>query len=455
MSSKRLSSGSPSVPGGHHPSPQAIAWLLLYLAAVLAPLGVLLVAPGPPGGGFWWDLAIGMGFAALVMMGIQFLLTARFRRATAPFGIDIVYAFHRYLAYVAVAFVILHPLILVVSNPALLSYLQPVGTPWEMTAGVASLLLLCGLVAASIWRKSFGIPYEAWRTTHLILAVGAVGLGFAHILGVGHYTATPAVKGVWYLIGGSILAVIIHVRVWKPWRSSRRPWRVVEVRPEAGDTWSVALEPEGHPGFDFQPGQFAWITFRASPFAMREHPFSIASAPSPSGRLEFAIKELGDFTRTIGDLNSGERAWVDGPYGSFTFEHHPGAPGYVFIAGGIGIAPMMGMLRALADSGDRRPHLLVSAHSSLDRIPLREEVARLEGCLNLDVVHVLEDPPDGWPGPEGWITRELLDDRIPADRDERHYFVCGPVPMIRAVEEMLGDLGVPPRQIHAELFDLV
>lgn len=447
-------------------------WLAVYLGVVLCPLVVLLLAPTPPGGGFWWDLAIGLGFAGLVMMAVQFLLTARFRRATAPFGIDVIYYFHRYLAYVIVAVVVGHAAVLVAVNPALLAYLNPVGAPWEMSSGVLSIALLVVLVATSAWRKPFRIPYDGWRILHLLLAVGVVALAFAHMKAVGYYSATPAVNALWVVIGLSLAAVVLWVRVLRPWRLLRSPFRVTAVRPERGDSWTLAVEPEGHDGFSFEPGQFAWLTLRRSPFAMREHPFSISSSPEDmegtegveggGGRLEFTIKELGDFTRTVGEIRPGETAYVDGPYGAFSIDRHPAAAGYVFIAGGIGIAPMMSMLRALADRGDPRHHVLFAAHSSWDRVPLREEIAALRERLDLKVVHVLEEPAEEWTGERGFLTREILDRHLPPTGDEGagiragyEYFICGPVPMIRAVEEFMRELDIPMSRFHTELFDLV
>ena len=64
-----------------------LPWLLLYLALIMGPLGVLLLGERPRGNGFWWDFALLLGYAGLAMMGVQFALTARFKRATAPFGI--------------------------------------------------------------------------------------------------------------------------------------------------------------------------------------------------------------------------------------------------------------------------------------------------------------------------------------------------------------------------------
>lgn len=61
----------------------ALLWIGAYLALACAPLVLLLVGDVPPGGGLWWDFAMALGFAGMAIMGLQFVLTARFRRAAA------------------------------------------------------------------------------------------------------------------------------------------------------------------------------------------------------------------------------------------------------------------------------------------------------------------------------------------------------------------------------------
>jgi len=125
---------------------RAAFWIAVYLGLVLAPLFVLLVGTTETNAGFWWHFAIALGFAGTAMMGVQFMLTARFKRAMAPFGIDIIYYFHRYIAVVALGLIVAHPVILVSDNPAVLGFLNPVRAPWQMTAGLASILALTALM---------------------------------------------------------------------------------------------------------------------------------------------------------------------------------------------------------------------------------------------------------------------------------------------------------------------
>jgi hypothetical protein len=65
----------------------------------------------------------------------------------------------------------------------------------------------------------------------------------------------------------------------QPRPNARSHRSLAEVRLNSGSAWTLALEPAGHAGFSFQPGQFCWLTLRHSPFAMKEHPFSMSSAP--------------------------------------------------------------------------------------------------------------------------------------------------------------------------------
>jgi predicted ferric reductase len=433
----------------------AALWIGIYLALILAPMLVLILGEMPPGVDFWWDLAMGLGFAGMAMMGVQFALTARFKRASAPFGIDIIYFFHTYMAIIAFAVVLAHFAILWLLYPDALGALDPRVAPWYMTAGRAALVLFLLAVVTSWWRKQLRIPYDWWRLSHVLLATLGFLAAVGHILGVGYYTEAPLKRVLWLAVTLFWVLLVIHVRLVQPWRQSRRPWRVAEVRPERGRSWRLAVEPEGHPGLArFLPGQFAWLTLRASPYGLREHPFSITSTPGQLPRLEFTIKELGDFTSTIGTVEPGERAWLDGAYGVFSAERYPRARGFVFVVGGIGIAPVLSMLRTMAERGERRPLWLFYGNRVWERVVGREELAALAGRLDLSLVHVLQEPHEGWPGESGFVTRELLERHLPADRTGLECFLCGPVPMLRTVEQALRDLGVGLGRIHSEIFDL-
>ena len=330
---------------------QGILWIALYLLLTLAPLLLLLVGPTPPGRGFWREFSVALGFAGLAMLCLQFVLTARFRWLKAPYGSDIVYFFHRQVSLVAFAIVLAHPLILFIEDPARLGLLNLFAAPWRARFGVTAVLALIALVAISLWRRRLRIHYDEWRIGHGLLATAAVALAMGHIVLVGHYVGTPWKQALWIAYGVFWVGLLAYVRVIKPWLELRRPYVVAEVKPERGNAWTLTLRPEGHAGMTFHPGQFAWLTLRSSPFADREHPFSFSSSAEQPERLGFTIRELGDFTRQIGQVRPGERVYLDGPHGAFTTDRHDHAAGFIFIVGGVGITPIMSILRTLADRG--------------------------------------------------------------------------------------------------------
>ena len=148
------------------------------------------------------------------------------------------------------------------------------------------------------------------------------------------------------------------------------------------------MQPDGHPGFRFTPGQFGWLTLWGSPFKITGHPFSFSSSAAVAdGRVEMTIRNLGDFTRRIAEVPVGQRVYLDGPYGAFTIGNP--ADMHVLIAGGVGITPMMSMLRTLADRGDKRPVILLYGSKDWESITFRDELEALKSRLDLKVVHVL------------------------------------------------------------------
>jgi predicted ferric reductase len=230
---------------------------------------------------------------------------------------------------------------------------------------------------------------------------------------------------------------------------------VVGVRDERGAVYSLILEPDGHPGLRFRAGQYVWITVGDTPFRLQQHPFTISSSDARPERIELGIKELGDFTATIKDIAPGTRAFLEGPYGAFTLDKNPAVGGF-FIAGGIGVTPFISMIRSCRDRGDRRRLVLIYANNNWDEVAFREELDELQKELNLTVVHVLRDPPDGWTGESGYVTHEVIARNLPS-KDVRSffYYMCGPEPLMDMAEGALRDLGVRPWRRSSERFQIV
>ncbi len=430
-------------------------WSLAYALLVASPLVVLASGLATPrGSGWWFDFSMGLGFAALGLFGGQFLLTARFRRATAPFGMDVLYLLHRWLAVAALGLVMVHYAVLRTRYPASLGPWLPLDAPIHMTAGRLSLVVFAVLVVSSLWRKALGIEYDRWRLAHAGLAVLGMALAWVHVLGVGYHSGGFWSRLVLDLFLGSLVAIVAYVRVVKPILLTGHPFRVTEVRRERGRCWTLRLAPDGHPGFRFAPGQFVWISLGRTPLRASEHPFSISGSAERAPELQLTVKELGDFTDRMGETQVGTLAYVDGPHGIFSVDRHPEAPGFLFVVGGVGIAPIVGMLRTLADRDDRRPLCVIYGTRCWEETPLREELARLSRALHLRTVHVLEEPHEGWDGAVGRPGPEQIMSGKQSLPEGFVTFLCGPTGLTEMAERTLVGSGVPLRRIHTELFDM-
>nr|WP_276514780.1 ferric reductase-like transmembrane domain-containing protein [Nocardia transvalensis] len=395
-----------------------------------------------------------MGFVGMSMLGAQFALVARFRAVAAPFGEDALVQFHRQVSYVALAFILAHPILLQVGGVDIVALLNLAQAPWRARCAVASTVLLLVVVATSVWRRRLRIRYEVWQLLHGGLSVVVVGLALAHMLLVGYYLDAAWKVWLWGLMTLALVGLLVWVRVVAPIRRLRRPWQVERVTAERGDATTLTLTPAGHAGFRFEPGQFGWLTVGRSPFAVTAHPFSFSSSAEDPDRIEMTIKALGDFTSGIGDVAPGTRAFLDGPHGVFTPDRNEG-PGFVLIAGGVGITPMVSILRTMADRGDRRPFLLIYAVRTMEEQTFDAEISSLTRRVDIEVVPVPQYPPESWDGEYGFVDRALLHRHLPDRYRWQQYFICGPPPMVTAVEDALAALDVPAERIHTERFTFV
>lgn len=441
------------------PGPSAPALLLLYAALGLAPLP-LAALQGGAGRGFWRELSSGLAMIAFAMLLAQFLLSGRFRRVSGRVGIDVTMRFHQLAAWGVLAFLLVHPLLYAV--PALgdgpgaaLSRLSGMFAAPGLRTGLVAWLVLIALMAMGAWRDRLPFRYEAWRLGHGTGAALIAILGADHALAAGPYGADPVLAGFWKVLAGIALATLAHVYLVKPMLQRRSPWRVTVNEPVAERTWRVVVEPVRGPAFDFQAGQFAWLNLGHSSFSLVEHPFSMSSAPADRPRVEFTIKQNGDFTDRIGEVPVGTTAWLDGPHGAFTLAGRD-ATRLVLIGGGVGFAPVVGILRALR--AERWPHPVdvLYGNRAATQILYRDELDAIARELDLRLHLILSEPPAGWSGVTGVLDREVVETCLRARDGHVHpdalYFVCGPAPMMDAVEAALSGLGVRDRNIVSEHF---
>lgn len=440
------------LPAGFSPA------LLFGAYALLCALPIILaVVQAQPTRSFFRELSSGIVMVGYVMALLQFVLSGRFESVSGQVGIDRTMRFHQMVAWLIFALVFFHPILYVmprlVTDPAgALFSLGRMFSSQSLRTGAIAYLLLLLLVLLGRFRDQLPFRYEVWRLSHGLMAVAIAVLGTHHTLRVGTYSADRWLAAFWF--ASTILAVLalLHIYVLKPLLQLRQPYRVVSNRKVADRMWEIAIEPERGSAIRFAPGQFVWLNLGHSTFSLTEHPFSISSAPVDRPRVAFTIKESGDFTNDIGSISPGTHAYLDGPHGNFTLAGRE-AEGVVFIAGGVGFAPIMGMLRQL--KAERYPHplRLIYGNRVEAQILYGEETEALETALDFKVHYVLSEPPEGWTGPVGELTPPIIDRCLASlDGDNWLYFVCGPPPMLTSVERGLIERGVPHTRIISERF---
>lgn len=431
--------------------------LPVYLAIAIAPLALSWLQRLPPRP-FWDEVASGLAMTAFAILLVEFMLSGRFRAISARIGMDVTMRFHQLIARTVLVFALIHPFLY--RTP----FLNP-PLPWDMTrqltlgldasslvTGALALVALPGFVLMSIFRDQLPYRYETWRAIHAIGAVAIAAMVTHHTLTAGRYSADPILAGFWLALLAGALASFVWTYVVAPLGEAGRPYEVTSVRKIALKTWELTVRPRHGNALLFDAGQFAWLNIGHNPFSLQENPFSISSPPAERPNIRFVIKEIGDLTRHIGDVRLGTIAYLDGAHGNLTLKRRQGT-GIALIAGGVGIAPLLSVVRQMRAENDPHPTLLLYGNRVEEQIIYEDELRQLALHANTQVIHVVSEPKRGWKGLTGQVDSATIGRIFSFDgASEWLYLVCGPPSMLDAVEDALLALGIPANQIVMEQF---
>ena len=431
-----------------------LGWLAFFAAVFVAPVGARLATTSAEP--LWRQLTDVTGLFALSGLVCAAVLPSRIRSITRAFGIEDVIDLHRSLGVFSGVLVLVHLACVIATNPAQVALLdQGLNGPPAKAASVATAALVMLVVLAAA-RRRLNQRYEVWRWMHVLLAITVLGGSALHVYWLNHLLQQRSIQLVFALMLFAVAAVLSHRWVWRTLLDPSTEFVVAEVRRESETVTTVSLAAcdDSDAEWEFSPGQFAWLRLRRT-VTGEEHPFTIASSPHLPGRVEFTIRHAGDWTRSIHQLRPGQPVWLDGPHGSFTSDADT-CDGVIMIAGGVGITPMMSMVRAAADRRDPRPHRLIVVARSHEDLLFRDELGYLREELDLEITEVLRRPHPGWDGHTGEINVGLLTAVLGAEPQHFHldYFLCGPPGLVTDTLEALEALGVPTERIHTEQFDM-
>ena len=332
---------------------------------------------------------------------------------------------------------------------------------WYLLVGFSAILCMAPLAATSFNVMIKKLGPTRWRALHRLAYVAA-------ILGVIHYYEQAKADKRLPLVFMAILAAALAYRLiafllrpapkpapaGKPklWSGPLRVTHIIEETPDVR-TFRLASTDGQRLPFRHQPGQYLLISQTIDGKKVNRT-YTIASSPTQSDSVELTVKReaLGLFSRHLhNNLRVGDTVTISAPAGRFTFMDEK-SPSTLLIAGGVGITPVMAMLRYL--TFNRWPgdiYFIYSAKTSKDII-FRHELADLQRRFsNLHLHITLTRADSDWSGPTGRITAELLTRLVPHISAQSAY-ICGPTSMMDPTIQLLRTLGIPQNRIHSEAF---
>lgn len=387
------------------------------------------------------------GILAALLLLLQLLLTSRLSVVNRFLALDSMAIQHKYNGAAVVALLTAHALLILI--PEGLDNL-PIGLEfWPEMVGAALYFFMLGLTLVSWFRDQIRMPHHIWLRLHRMVGFITVILVIAHIRFVSESFKTGLPEIALYILTALFLLLGLHrltFFLFPPWNYQ------VESNKKLNPTiHQITLAKTTRRPFYFFPGQFAFLRLAHPLTGTEAHPFSLSASPDTTGKITFSIRSSGDWTGKINSIPVGTKAFVDGPYGQFTHLHAHNAPAIIFIAGGIGITPMLSMLQYMAQTNEQRPvHLIWSCRNQED-VVFQNELNKIAQKLPHGTIdYHLTGGPTG----KGYLAGEHLDALLGEYPRNSTIFLCGPPFMTAAIRGHLTAAGFFERNIHFEFFTL-
>jgi sulfhydrogenase subunit gamma (sulfur reductase) len=198
--------------------------------------------------------------------------------------------------------------------------------------------------------------------------------------------------------------------------------------------------------FTFESGQFG----EYSVFGIGEAPFCISSSPTRRDHLEFAVQRVGRVTNALHRLGVGAEIGFRGPFGnSFPLDFLQGK-NLVFVAGGIGLAPLRSLIWNVIDNRDKYENIdiIYGARSPLD-LCFKYDLEAWEKDKTVKMTTTVDREAEGWKGNVGFVPN-ITEQTAPSAKNAVA-IVCGPPVMIRFTFPVLEKLGFTPEQMITTL----
>ena len=392
-----------------------------------------------------------VGMVAGFLLLLQIILSARLKFLDRVFGLNYLFKFHRITGIIIACLICIHPILIFIPEdritiPFQLRY-------WPEFVGLFLVLMVITTVVLSQWRSWFNLRFHRWWLIHRIAVILIIVAFWIHVLSVSSTFEQKLPRIIAYCAIGLSALIFFWIRT-RRIVNRKKMLTVSAVEGVGEDTVRLEIVPKTKNIPEYAPGQFCFITFFSSHISSEEHPFSIASSPTKNSFLEFIVRTTGDWTRKLNNLQPGDSVFINGPFGLFSHLRFPARKEIIMIAGGIGITPILSMLRYMADHNDQRKITLIWSNKTQKHVILPREFQNLnEQLKGLRIFQVLTRDPE-FSGEIGRLDRQRLKRFISDCNISSAIFVCGPDQMMKDVRSSLLSLGFKNQMILMEQFSL-
>ena len=225
---------------------RGFVYIVIYIGLVLSPFLIVTVVNPPSGQKIAYEIGKGFALVGFMILGLQVVLASRFKVIERPFGLDIVIRFHKHMAVFAALLILSHPLLLAFGGAGL-PLLTTLNVPWHLWLGKIALPLLVITVLISLPQLSLRLSFERWRLLHDALFPAIIVFAFLHSWFLGmDFQAGPLrglLQGLWIGMLAVALVVFIYHRFVRPLLLGLHQYRVVDVKQETENVWTVSLAP--------------------------------------------------------------------------------------------------------------------------------------------------------------------------------------------------------------------
>jgi len=388
------------------------------------------------------------GYLGVVTLLWSYILGAKSVMGTVFRDLAPVIRIHKWLGKYGTLAIFIHPLLVMYSYGENLFYLVTPQLGTEFNEHV-TLGRIAFLVCIFIWLTSAMIrdrmKFRTWRYLHMLGYI-ALPFAFLHIPDVGsQFMSSTSIKA--YLYGLIVTFFVFSLlRLRGLTNVSATRYRIATHRrlvDEDPEIFLFELLPEEE-GIATKRGQYVYVKFDA--VLSEAHPFSVLDYEQSTGKITIAYRTFGRFTKGLSEMAEGETLLLTGPYGEFTAEMlgQPNEP-TVFIAGGIGITPMIQHLTEMPE----RDQWLFYANRTKNSAMILPGLRKLMGER---LVTIFSREPSVEPSDEKGHFSATMMQKYVVDPNKYRYYICGAEAMMQSAVKELESIGIDSSRIHTEAF---